>query len=177
VKRVLAAIDESPAAGPVLITAKAVADVITSVNKPTVLVPPHAQPATSIERILVALDGSRESSAALATVVVSARAHGTEVVVLHVRDAARLPCFSDQPHHETEAWGAEFIARHCGSPARDVSLEVRVGFPADEILRVVEEQRCQLLALSWSRILAADRAPVVRRAISHGSVPSLLVPI
>lgn len=152
-----------------------VVDVITTVRKPTVVVPPQARPAEQIDRILVPLEGTRDSAAALASVVERARPRNIEIVVLHVRDAATLPRFSEQPQHETEAWAEEFLAR-CGCSPGEVRLEVRVGTPADQVVRVAEDARCQLVALSWAQVLAPRRAAVVRHALEESTIPVLLIP-
>lgn len=157
-------------------TGHVASSVITLVGKPVVLVPPHAPPVTRIARILVPLDGTRASAEALASVVAMARDRDIEVVVLHVREAATVPRFSEQPQHEAEAWADEFLARHCGCSPREVRLETRVGWPPDQILRVAEDAHCQLVALSWAQVLTPQHALVVRNAIERSGIPILLVP-
>jgi nucleotide-binding universal stress UspA family protein len=150
---------------------------ITSVPKPLVVVPPDAREPERIDRILVPLDGSLESAAAVSTTIELARASGIEVVVLHVRDEAGLHPFSDQLHHEGPAWVEEFLARFCPVPAHEVEVELRIGVPEEEVGRVARETGADLIALGWSQELATGRAAVVRAMLSSSTVPVLLIPL
>lgn len=152
-------------------------NVITSVRRPIVLVPPRVSRVAHIDRILVPLDGTQASASALASIVDRARARNVEVVALHVTEASTVPRFSEQPQHETDAWAEEFLARYCRFSPADVRLEMRIGAPADQVLRVAEDAHCQLLALSWAQVLAPERALVVRRAIEQSEIPILLTPV
>ncbi len=151
-------------------------DMITSLRKPVVVVPPLASATVKFERLLVPLEGTRTSAAALATVIERAHAHGLEVVLLHVRDESSVPRFSEQSHYEMEAWADEFLARYCSGTPYGVRLEVRVGSACEQIAGALEQTRCSLVALGWSQVLAANRAQVVRQCLSQSSVPVLLVP-
>jgi nucleotide-binding universal stress UspA family protein len=148
---------------------------IVSLDKPVIVVPPEGRPATDLRRVLVPLDGTRETAAALDRVVRLARRHDLEVVVLHVRGDDSLPRFDDQPQHEADAWSEEFLARYC--PDCDVRFEQRVGIPGEHVLGVAEETDADLIALGWSRNLSPGRAQVVREALDRSRVPVLLVGI
>jgi nucleotide-binding universal stress UspA family protein len=151
-------------------------DIITSLRKPVVVVPPHASAVVAFERMLVPLEGTLTSAAALAAVIERAHAHGLDVVLLHVRGESSVPRFSEQSHYEMEAWADEFLARYCSGTPRGVRLEVRVGSACEQIVRAVEQTRCGLIALGWGQVLAANRAQVVRQCLAQSSVPMLLVP-
>ena len=150
---------------------------ITSVAKPLVVVPPDLCEPERIERILVPLDGSPESAEAVSRTIELARAAAIEVVVLHVRGEAALHAFSDQLHHEGPAWVEEFLARFCPVPAREVEIELRVRVPEEEIASVARETGADLIALGWSQELAPGRAAVVRTMLSSSAVPVLLIPL
>jgi nucleotide-binding universal stress UspA family protein len=145
-------------------------------RKPAVVVPPQAPLAYSLERILVPLDASKKTAAALRETIELARDAEVEIVVLHVLHGASLPLFSDQPQHEPEAWRKEFLARYCHQPER-MRLETRVGVPAELVHTIATETGADLIALAWSQTMTAGRAAVVRAVLERSAVPVLLVPI
>ncbi|HUP31619.1 MAG TPA: universal stress protein, partial [Gaiellaceae bacterium] len=103
-------------------------ELIVGLRKPVVVVPPSAPVPCVLERILVPLDATRATAAALARTVDLASRCDIAVVALHVHDERSLPPFGDQPQHELEAWSHEFLARYCPG-AEQARLEVRVGAP------------------------------------------------
>ena len=150
---------------------------ITSIGKPIVVVPPDVSRPERIDRVLVPLDGTRASAAAVAGTINLAREAGLEVVVLHVREEERLPRFSDHLQHESRTWAEEFIARNCPSLPEEVQLELRVGMAEEHLIQVAIGAEVDLVALGWSQDLDAGRAAVVREALARSSVPILLLPI
>lgn len=151
--------------------------VATSLAKPIVVVPPDARAPAAVGRILVPLEGSVSSSLAARAILELVPGADVEVVVLHVRDEASLPAFTDQPQHEEQAWAQEFLARYCPSGLRAVRLEVRVGRCEEVLPTVAEETGADLIALGWAQELAPDRAPVVRTALARVRVPVMLIPV
>jgi len=145
-----------------------------SVRKPLVLVPPDAPVPVTLDRILVPLDGTSVTDEALAATVRLACRAEVEVIALHVYDYADLPLFSDQPHHEADAWTREFLRRHCPRPDL-VKLETRVGVPGEHVLRVARDDAVDMVALGWSRRLEEGHATVVRDVVARSSIPVLLV--
>jgi nucleotide-binding universal stress UspA family protein len=152
-------------------------EVITSVLKPVIVVPPNARRVESLERVLVPLEGTPATSLAPRALIELATDAAVEVVVLHVYDAATLPAFTDQPQHEAPAWREEFVARYCPGGIGKVSMQVRLGRREEEILRAAAEVEADLVALGWAQELAAGRAPVVRELLERGRTPVLLVPL
>jgi nucleotide-binding universal stress UspA family protein len=124
----------------------------------------------------VPLDAIEETAAALKETIELAGDAAAEVVVLHALHGASLPLFSDQPQHEPEAWGQEFLARYSPQPER-VRLETRVGVPAELVPTVAKETEADLIALAWSQNMAPGRARVVRAVLERSDVPVLLVPV
>lgn len=151
-------------------------ELITRARKPVVVVPPDAREPNAIERMLVALDGTRASAEALAEAIKQVYAQDVEVVLLHVLGEDRLPRFADHVQHETRSWTDEFLARYCPEGVEPVTLEVRVGHAEECVLDVLREKGADLLALGWRQNLAAGRARVVREALARSPVPVLLVP-
>jgi len=148
---------------------------IASLAKPVVVVPPDAKCHT-IHSVLVPLDGTAASAAALEETVEVALGADLQIVVAHVQLPWSLPAFSDHVPHEARAWSEEFIARHCPA-ARDAQLELRVGEPHEHVLDVCRDSGCDLVALGWSQDLGRGRAAVVRRMLAESPVPVLLTPV
>jgi nucleotide-binding universal stress UspA family protein len=151
-------------------------ELVGTVEKPVVLVPPRATPSRRIRGVLLPLEGTRQTSLAPVQVLELARDAAVDVLVLHVLDESALPLFTDQPQHETEAWATEFLARYCPRGLRSVSLVLRVGRPEDVVVDVAEASGVDLIALGWNQRLAPGRAAIVRTALERGRLPLLLIP-
>lgn len=152
-------------------------EVIGSLTKPVVVVPPLARRATRVERVLLPLEGTMQTSLAPASTLELALDAEVELIALHVYDELSLPRFTDQPQHETEAWTHEFVARYCPHGLRSVRLELRVGRPEEHVLRVAEENDVDLIALGWNQRLVPGRASIVRAVLERGTTPLLLIPV
>jgi nucleotide-binding universal stress UspA family protein len=149
---------------------------VTSLNKPVAVVPPDATVKGPVESVLVPLDATASSAAALREIVELAANAELRIVVAHVQQAWSLPPFSDHLPHEVRAWSEEFMARYCPS-AIDAALELRVGEPHEHVLDILRASGCDLVALGWSQDLAGGRAAVVRRLLAESPVPVLLTPV
>jgi nucleotide-binding universal stress UspA family protein len=152
-------------------------DVITSLLKPVVVVPPDAVRRSALHRVLVPLEGTTVTSLAPKGIIELANDADLEIIVVHVHDAAKLPSFTDQPQHEARAWADEFVARYCPWGIGKVSVELRVGRPEEEILAAAEETDADVVALGWSQEIDWGRARVVRELLERGRIPVLLVPV
>jgi hypothetical protein len=150
--------------------------VVQQSAKPVVLVPAAArdQP-PPIHRVLIPLDGTARSAAAIATIAEQLARGGAELIVLHVFDAETVPKFWDQPAHAGHTWAQEFLARYCAQPG--TRMELRSGAAAEHVLKVARAEKADMIALAWSQRLDPGRAPIVRRAIVEAAVPVMLVPI
>lgn len=152
-------------------------ELITSLLKPVVVVPPNAARPHVLKRVLVPLEGTLSTSLAPKALIELTDTADVEIVVLHVHDAETLPAFTDQPQHEGTAWRDEFVARYCPWGVGKVAMQVRLGRREEEILRAVNETAPDLVALGWAQELAAGRAPVVRELLERGRIPVLLLPM
>jgi len=152
-------------------------DVITSVSRPVVVVPPDPRKTGPLERVLVPLEGTPVTSLAPRELIRLADDANVEILVVHVHDAASLPAFTDQPQHEADAWREEFVARYCRWGIGKVSVHIRVGRREDEIVGAAVELDADLVAIGWAQRLAAGRAPVVRELLERGRTPVLLIPM
>lgn len=149
---------------------------ITLQRRPVLVVPPDT-PVTgrAIKSVLVALEGTQASTAALNEIVELAHRAALRIVVAHVQRRSSLPALSDHLPHEVRAWSEEFIARHCPGAA-EAALEPRFGEPDEQVLDILRESDCDLVALGWGQDLLEGHAPVVRRMLAESPVPILLTP-
>jgi nucleotide-binding universal stress UspA family protein len=152
-------------------------EVITSLTKPVVVVPPETPPGVTVKRVLVPLEGTALTSLAPRGLIELADDADVEVVVLHVHDSEGLPSFTDQPQHEADAWRDEFVARYCPWGIGQVTMQSCIGRPEAEIVRAADETNADLVALGWAQRLAAGRAPIVRELLERGRIPVLLIPL
>jgi nucleotide-binding universal stress UspA family protein len=95
-------------------------------------------------------------------------------VVIHVCDEDRIPCFTEQPQHETQAFTEEFLARY--APGVDAQLELRVGVPAPALSTAVRALDADLLAVAWAQVLEHGHAEVVKQLLAESPVPVIFVP-
>jgi nucleotide-binding universal stress UspA family protein len=150
-------------------------EVITRVDKLVAVVPPRATvPSPGIGSILVPLDGTPTSAAAVQVLSETCARSGVEIVVLHVFDSSTMPSFWDQPFHAAEAYASEFLARFMAQPGARVRL--RTGTPGEGVLDAATRESVDVIALGWSQQLDAGRAEVVRHVLSEALIPVLLVP-
>ena len=152
-------------------------EVITRIAKPVAVVPPDAHPPEQLNRILVPLEGTSESSQALDDTVKLAHQRGPEVLVLHVHSPGTVPAFADHDPHAALAWEREFLARYVSNPHDRVTLLRRLGVPADDVVAVARETGADLIVLTWSQDLAPGRARVVSETLAHTDIPVLLLPV
>jgi len=144
--------------------------------KPVVLVPAAARRLPRrIRRVLLPLDGTARSAAAVAEAAERFARGGVELVVLHVFDAQTVPKFWDQHAHAGQAWEQEFLARYCALPG--ARLELRSGAAAEHVVKVAGTEQADMIALAWSQRLDPGRAAAVRRTVLDAEVPVMLVPM
>lgn len=148
-------------------------DVITHVDVPLLVVPEHSERVLGgLARVLLPLDGSVETAAAVSGVARRALQEGASVVAVHVFDASTVPAFWDQPAHTHRHWTGEFLRRNLPEP---VELDLRSGRPAEEVLAEADDSGADLVVIAWAQDLGAGRAATVRRALTAGRTPVLLV--
>jgi hypothetical protein len=150
--------------------------VVERAGKPVVLVPAAAegrQP--GIHRVLLPLDGTARSAAAVAAMAEQSSRAGVDLVVLHVFDAETVPKFWDQHAHAGQTWAQEFLARYLAQPS--ARMELRMGTAVEHVLQVAEAEQADMITLVWSQCLEPGRALIVRRTILDAAVPVMLVPI
>jgi nucleotide-binding universal stress UspA family protein len=131
--------------------------------------------------LLVAIDFSADSLAALASVREMARRLGGELVLLHVSEAADVVPGSDIAKHDRAHWQAELDAEvaqlhAAGLRARAV---VRPGYPVDEaIVEAAREERADIIVMgSPGRSGLAERllGSVTDAVIGSAACPVLVM--
>lgn len=148
-------------------------DVITRVTCPVLVLPRRGPDALrEVTRVLLPLDGAPETAAAVAGVADRAVTAGATVVAVHVFDALTVPAFWDQAAHTHQHWTREFLRRNLPG---EVELDLRSGRPAEEVLMEADESGADLVVVAWAQELGGGRARTVRRALTEGSTPVLLV--
>lgn len=134
------------------------------------------------ERLLVAIDFSADSLAALASVRELARRLGGELVLLHVSEAADVVPGSDLAKHDRAHWQAELDAevaqlRAVGLRARGL---VRPGYPvAEAIVAAAREEQADLIVVgSPGKSGLAERllGSITDSVIGTATCPVLVMP-
>lgn len=127
------------------------------------VVRPGAPPPRRLERILLPLDGTPSTAAAIGPATELACDAGAALDIVLIGEATEAafepgsmqpPQYVDQPQHEWPAFSEEFIQRFLGSIGRcPVDVPTRfflgVGDPASEILRFASARDADLITLVW----------------------------
>jgi universal stress protein family protein len=150
--------------------------VATSAGKPVVLVPPlDGASIRPLDRMLIPLDGTAQTAAAVRNAMETFGGSDIEVVGVHVFEPDTVPRFWDKPEHEEAIWAEEFAARQALTPG--ARLELRLGAPEQAVVDLTEREQPGLIALAWSQSVAAGRAAVVSAVLERCRVPVLLIPV
>ena len=150
-------------------------EVIASVRKPVVVVPPMTRPDYELHTVLVPVQG--KPARALEEVVRLAENPELHVVILRLLDETSIPAFEDQPHYDVLAWAEEFLARWVPGAASDTAVEVRIGDPQELVIGVTHEVEADLVAIGRRRDVPAAATPVVLAALGRSPVPVVLLPL
>lgn len=128
-----------------------------------ILVRPNGQP-SRLRRVLVPLDGTPSTAAAIGPALRLARDAGASVDIVLVGDpfaappeepgSMQAPQYVDQPQHEWPAFSEEFLQRFLRSighapAAVPTRFFLGAGDPASEILRFAAKLESDLIALVW----------------------------
>lgn len=145
-------------------------------RRPVLVVPPDLDAVSSgpWRRVLVPLEGTLETSDAVLDAFGSLVVVEMRPVVLHVFTPTTAPPALDRPSRDLDVWGDEFLARHAPAGAR---IEHRCGVASDEVARACHADRADLVVLSWSQVLAPDRAAIVQEVLRRSPIPVLLLPL
>jgi hypothetical protein len=150
-------------------------DVIGSVPKPVVVVPPSTREGYTLHTVLVPVLG--RPAQALEDVVPMAENPDLHVIVLRALDELSIPSFEDHPQYDMQAWADEFLARWVPGAAADTTLEVRIGPPEELVVAVAEEMCADCVAIGRRRDVPTAEAPLVLAALAHSHVPVVFLPL
>ena len=111
-----------------------------------------------IRKILLTTDFSETSARAFEAAEALAGKSGAELIVLHIEDdrfpplvveymAVGLEDIRQRQQEHSRKQLAEFVSRHL-SEERDVELEVALGVPHVEIVRLAEEREVDLIVMA-----------------------------
>lgn len=153
-----------------------------------------AAPRARLHRILLPLDGTPSTAAAITPAGHLARSLEADLDILLVGEvhphavappdrepgALVAPVYMDQPHHEWAAFSEEFLQRFVGNighcprevPAR---FYLGAGEPAPEILRFAGQLRSDLLVLVWHGDLSEHHGTVFREVVRNAPCPVLVL--
>ncbi len=152
---------------------------------PLFLVRPGMRPLTGLRRLLVPLEGTPSTSAAMRFADETLGVHAGEIVVLNVATgkvdveagSMSAPCYIDQEQYEWTNWQKEFIRRFCPCPESCRHLvRVRSGEPAKIIAKEARSREVELVVLSWEGSFAEGHGGVVRTLLETAPCPLLIVP-
>jgi nucleotide-binding universal stress UspA family protein len=168
--------------------------VVRSVGRPVLLVRPEAAADTSarpaaLRRLLLPMDGTPTTAAALGPAAALASRLGATVDLLYVaapdqaapgeRGSLGAPRYVDQPQHEWPHWAREVIDRlgacvegwPAGVPVRSFLTAGKIG---PEIARFAAEYRADAIVLVRRSRLEPGRARVLRAVLEQTPCPILL---
>jgi nucleotide-binding universal stress UspA family protein len=145
-----------------------------------------------LARILVPLDGTPSTAAAVAPAGELARLAGASLDLVMVGQIEKptpvpvelgtmvTPQYVDQPQHEWPAFSQEFLSRFLGAIGRcprgvPARFFLRAGDPATEILRAAKELDSDLIALVWHGGCEGDHGRVFRRILHDAGLPVLVL--
>jgi nucleotide-binding universal stress UspA family protein len=167
--------------------------VLAATSRPTLVVRPEAvagEGARELRRLLLPLDGTPTTAAALRPVIELACQLGATIDLLYVaapHQAAAAepgsigaPRYVDQPQHEWPQWAQEVIERLCTCLAEcpagvPVRMHLAQGEIGDEIARFAATHGADAIVLVRRSHLEAGRARVLRAVLDHTPCPVLLV--
>ncbi len=144
--------------------------------KPLVLVPPEAVvPGDTPRRLLVPLDGSVAASTAFLTLEHRFPPDTDRQIDVLLTFDGLGPSMEDHSPHGTEAWGREFVERHC--PGQQRTFHGREGDPGNAVIEEAERAGSDLIVLSFGGTIEAGHGTVIREVLSRSRIPVLILPI
>ncbi len=167
-------------------------EVVAGTDRPVLLVRPEAAQAAEavpFTRLLVPLDGTPGTAAALSPVLALAERLHASIDLLFVVDphqpppeepgSISAPRYMDQPQHEWPQWVEEFISRlacTCAGVAPRVPMTVTIAYGdvGQEVVRVATERRSSAIVLVRRSRLQAGRALRLRAVLQNAPCPVIV---
>jgi nucleotide-binding universal stress UspA family protein len=159
-------------------------ELLESSRRMLLVVRPGMRPIQDLKRIIVPMEGSPSTSAAMRVADDSFCTRGREIVMVHVVTGATpaepgsmpAPRFMDQEHYEWVEWQDEFCMRfsQCSKGGRH-RVCVRVGEPGPTIVAEARDVRAELAVISWRGDLGQGQAERLKLLLEKSPCPLLLV--
>jgi nucleotide-binding universal stress UspA family protein len=166
--------------------------VVGRTTRPVLLVKPEPATASArnLKRLLVPVDGTPKTAAALQPVTELAAALGAAIDLLYVaspdqqppaeRGSVTAPRYLDQPQHEWPQWADEAIERLATScaacpPEVPVRIFLAQGDIGDEIARFAVENQTDAIVLVRRSRFQPERAKVIRSVLRQTSCLVIIV--
>jgi nucleotide-binding universal stress UspA family protein len=135
------------------------------------------------KKILVTLENSPADRALLPHVAELAAHFGSEILLLHVADGYAARCFDQLTLNESEEIKEdraylEKVATHLRERKLSVHTQLAMGNPPTEILRIAEEEKCDLIAMTshghrfWGDLFHGSTITEVRHSTT---IPMLIL--
>ena len=147
-----------------------------------VLAVKKAPVAPNIQTILLPTDLSESSESALGVAFALARDYHARLIVMHVASSGSAIPYSEFERmlKDSSAYRRELEdqLRQCQKPACNAEFRVEEGDPAEQIIRVAQEARCDLIVMGTHGRTRLDRllmGSVAESALRSASCPVLLV--
>jgi nucleotide-binding universal stress UspA family protein len=145
-------------------------------EKPLLVVPPETRAPEALHRVLVAMEGTPSRPRQLKRALQLVDSLGLEVIIVHVDDRDSIPSFSDQVQHETDAYADAFLAQYASGLHRS-QLELRIGEPVDEILKVADSSGADIVAMGFPAGAGPNHGLTAREVLRRNPGATLLVPV
>jgi nucleotide-binding universal stress UspA family protein len=170
--------DERPGLGHVALA------LLENAKRMLLVVRPGMRPIQDLKRIIVPMEGSPSTSAAMRVADDTFCARGREIVMVHVVTGATpaepgsmpAPRFMDQEHYEWVEWQDEFCMRFSQCPRGGRHrVCVRVGEPGPTIVAEANDVRAELAVVAWRGELGPGQAVQLKLLLEKSPCPLLLV--
>lgn len=138
-----------------------------------VLPPGHSGLTTDRPRLMIPLDGSDTTTAALGPLATTLAKAGARLRLVHFFDSARLPPFVDA-EEEVRVLAEEFRRHHLTDQAE--TCDLRLGDPAQHMIDASADQPTDAILIAWHQDLGPGRAEVVRRLLRESPLPIITLP-
>jgi nucleotide-binding universal stress UspA family protein len=165
--------------------------VLAGTTRPVLIVKPESANLTHrVKRLLMPVDGTPKTAAALQPVTELAAALGATIDLLYVaspdqkapeeRGTVTAPRYVDQPQHEWPEWANEVVQRLatcCAACPEEVPVRIHLaqGEVGDEIARFAVDNQADAIVLVRRSRFQPERAKVIRSVLSQTNCLVIIV--
>jgi nucleotide-binding universal stress UspA family protein len=147
---------------------------VTESPVPLLILPPgHSGLTKADPHVMIPLDGSEATTAALGPLATTLANAGAHLRLLHFFDSDRLPPFVGS-EEDVRVLAEEFRLRHLTDQAE--TCDLRLGDPAQHMIDATIDRPTEAILIAWNQDLAPGRAEVVRRLLRESPLPIITLP-